>query len=97
MRTRWPLSHRHLKCALKNINKAINKPNYSKFRRMTVKPDWETQRCDGCRGPCHRVPAPPEALAPAALWPPTIIHTFRHPRTLEEQTERGCRLQALVR
>lgn len=33
----------NLKCALKNINKVINKPNYSKFRRMADDTDWETQ------------------------------------------------------
>lgn len=33
----------NLKCALKNINKVINKPNYSKFRRMTDNTDWETE------------------------------------------------------
>lgn len=44
---------------------------------------------DGCRDPCHCVSTPPEALAPAALWPPTTIHSAA-PEPQKEPAVRGC-------
>lgn len=70
MGNRWELFQRQTEMCFKK-HRVINKPNYSKFRRMADDTEEETKGSGGLqRSTPHCLPSPPEAQASGALWPP---------------------------
>lgn len=91
MGNRWEPFQRQTEMCFKK-HRVINKPNYSKFRRMADDTEEETKGSGGLqRSTPHCLPSPPEAQASGALWPPaaTRLHSVA-PEPLDEQSAGGC-------